>query len=288
MIDLLQTLEALERHGTTSAAGTALRVSQSAVSKRIATLEAHLGYAPVERHGRGLRLTPAGQQLLTRARPLLAELRDLLREDADSAGPSILSIGVSESILSSWGADVLRQARDSLSGLRLDIHAHRSPVVIERVRSGEYALGLCAGVADSATDLWMATVGSEEMVLIPSGLQPVRWTRGLPILTIEEHAATWPAIRRAVAAAGLEVEGRIESFAAVARMALAGLGHGLVPAGTAQAAGLRREQIRTHRHHRILRPVCLVGRPRAVASQSTAHFASTLTSLAAARLADQG
>ncbi len=60
--------------------------------------------------------------------------------------------------------------------------------------------------------------------MIPSGLRPIRLHKGTGVITIEEHAATWPSIQRGVRAAGLEVEARVESFSAIARMAIDDLG----------------------------------------------------------------
>lgn len=285
MLDLLQALDALERKGTTVAAGTALRLSQSAVSKRVAALEDRLGYAVIERHGRRVRLTPAGHRLLTQARPLLAQLQAILQDAGDDASPTTWVLGVSESILATWGAGLLRQALETSEGWQVEVHAHRSPVVLDRVRAGDYALGLCAGVGDAGSDLAAIDLGVEEMVVIPSGLQPLRLRRGTPVITIEEHAATWSAIRRATGAAGLRVTARVESFAAIARMAIEGLGHALVPAGVAAAAGLDRSQVRTPASCPIRRPVRLVGRPGTLGRAPASHFAERLAALAPAAIA---
>ena len=116
---------------------------------------------------------------------------------------AILTLGVSESVLSSWGADVVRRTRDGGSKLDVEIHTHSSPVVVDHVRSGEHIIGLCAGLADSAADLVVRTAAHESMVLIPSGLHPIRLTKGTPIITIEEHAATWSSRRRDARKGGL-------------------------------------------------------------------------------------
>ncbi len=279
MIEYFQALDALDRHTTTAAAGTALRLSQSAVSKRIAALEAHLGYAVTERRGRGVEFTPAGRRLLARVRPLLGELRDIVKAEGDAEDSTILTLGVSESILASWGADSLRRAMDSVPQVHVEIHTHRSPVVVDRVCSGEYMLGLCAGVADAPADLAVQTVAREPMVLIPSGLLPLRQRRGLAIVTIEEHAATWPSIARGVRAAGFEVQARVESFSAIARMAVAGLGHGLVPVGIAHAAGLTADQYRISSRARISRPVSIIGRKSVVSRAPTSAFVEQLAAL---------
>jgi DNA-binding transcriptional LysR family regulator len=285
MIEYFETLDALDRQSTTAAAGTILRISQSAVSKRIAALESRLGYAVIERRGRGVELTPAGRKLLIRIRPLLGEMRDVLLTQDEVHGPTTLTLGVSESILSSWGAGVLRLARDAVTGVHLDIHTHRSPVVVDRVRAGEYMLGLCAGIAGTATDLTVQQVAQERMVVIPSGLRPIRLHKGTGVITIEEHAATWPSIQRGVRAAGLEVEARVESFSAIARMAIDDLGHGLVPQGVADAVGLRPDQVQIPARGQIVRPISIIGRKSVISREPTTTFLEHLAAYSMQALA---
>ena len=71
MIANLEALAALADLGTMTHAATRLRITQSAVSKRIAALEREVGQPVTEAHGRGVRLTPAGHRLLQRAAPAL-------------------------------------------------------------------------------------------------------------------------------------------------------------------------------------------------------------------------
>ena len=97
MIANLEALIALAEVGTMTRAATALRITQSAVSKRIAALEARLGLPLVEPDGRRVRLTADGTRLLQRAAPLVAELKSaLMAEASEPAG--VLVLGVSESI----------------------------------------------------------------------------------------------------------------------------------------------------------------------------------------------
>ncbi len=76
--------------GGFSAAGERLRLTQPAVSKRIAALEQHLGRRLFDRVGREIALTEAGRALLPRARRILGEMEDTRRAlgnlDADVAG----------------------------------------------------------------------------------------------------------------------------------------------------------------------------------------------------------
>ncbi|MBT4100185.1 MAG: LysR family transcriptional regulator [Gemmatimonadetes bacterium] len=274
MLENFAALDAIDRYHTTAAAGTALRISQSAISKRVAALEARMGITVVERRGRGIEITQAGRRLLVRVRPLLAELRDIVSAVHDEdGGLGKLPIGVSESVLYCWGADVLKQASVGVSGRQLEIHTHRSPVVVDRVRSGEYLLGLCAGIAESAPDLAIRPVLHEPMVLIPSGLKPLQKTKGLAVITIEEHAATWQSIHRSVKTAGLQVESTVESFAAIARMATSGFGHGLVPKGVATAMGLKPKDYKVLK---MTRPVSVVGRATYVSRPKVAAFIDSI------------
>ncbi len=55
-------------HGSTLAAGRAMRVSQTTVARRIAVLEQSLGLPLFEKRQAGYALTPAGEELLERAR----------------------------------------------------------------------------------------------------------------------------------------------------------------------------------------------------------------------------
>ena len=60
----LRTLRELSRRETMAAVADALGISSSAVSQQIAQLEDEVGIPLVERRGRGVMLTPAGQRLV--------------------------------------------------------------------------------------------------------------------------------------------------------------------------------------------------------------------------------
>ena len=100
MIENLETLVALSKVGTMMEASTELRISQSAVSKRIATLERYYDRELIERHGRRVVLTHHGTRLVERVTPLLSELRSVFLED-NALRKGRIIVGVSEAILSS-------------------------------------------------------------------------------------------------------------------------------------------------------------------------------------------
>jgi DNA-binding transcriptional LysR family regulator len=78
MLDVrkLAALREIAAHGSFSAAARRLSYSQSAISQQVAQLEREVGTLLVERRGRRIRLTPAGQALADRAGPILRDLRE--------------------------------------------------------------------------------------------------------------------------------------------------------------------------------------------------------------------
>jgi DNA-binding transcriptional LysR family regulator len=246
MLRHLEALLALHAAGTVSAAAARLRVTQSAVSKRIRALEHMLGYRVLEPDGRRVRLTSRGALLLERAAPLVAELRSLGAAVPDD-GPTVLSLALADSIASSWGPAVVRKAMHAVPGLQLELHAHRSVLVVEEVRLGRYQLGLCAenpGARDLVRDLIV-----EEPMVVVSGNSRAPAARGSiadrPLITIEPGSATWravePALRRSAPRLLRRPLVTVESFAAALQMVRAGFGDGLVPLGVAREAGMDRK-----------------------------------------------
>ncbi|HTO56868.1 MAG TPA: LysR family transcriptional regulator, partial [Pseudomonadales bacterium] len=98
MIENLETLVTLSKTGTMMETSTVLKISQSAVSKRIAALERYYDRPLIERHGRRVALTHHGTRLVEKVTPLISELRSVFLED-NTLQKGKLIIGVSEAIL---------------------------------------------------------------------------------------------------------------------------------------------------------------------------------------------
>ncbi|NKB66172.1 MAG: LysR family transcriptional regulator [Candidatus Latescibacteria bacterium] len=279
MLAYIEALAAVESAGTMTRAATQLRITQSAVSKRIAALEAQVGHKLIEKAGRRVRLTPFGVALLARMNPLLYAFKEALLDQVAVPGGRIV-LGMSESILSSWGAPLLAKLTAANPHLDLVLNAHRSPVAIERVRSGEYMLALCAGRTGDTPDLKAEHLLEEPMVLVPSGLHPFTIEPGavLPVLTIERHSATWSSLERRLQKSHrprrfkLVVEQTVQSFTCIVQMARHGLGHGLVPKGLAHSMGVPADTCIDLPAPGLTRPVNLVGRPTTFALPLVAAF----------------
>jgi len=283
VIENLETLIALSKAGTMMEASTDLRISQSAVSKRIAALERYYDRDLIERHGRRVVLTHHGTRLVERVTPLLSELRSVFLEDNALRKGKII-LGVSEAILASWGSTLFAQVRDSMPGVEFEFHAQRSPVVLDRLRSGEYMVGICTGSPDADTDLVSEVIRQEPMVIIPSGLKKIRYRSGAPldVMTIESRSGAWGSIEEDMQRLNLVRSTSLESFFAVAQMALSDFGHGLVPTGVAKTLGIAESKLIRLPAEELARPVRFVARKSMFAQPLVRTFYSEVSALTAA------
>jgi LysR family nitrogen assimilation transcriptional regulator len=104
---------AIAETGTLSYAARQLNVAQSAVSHQLAELETRLGVALVERHPRGVTLTPAGRRLREHAHSILSaviraesELRSLSEK---TSGP--VSLGLAHTVARCIAVPLMRRIK---------------------------------------------------------------------------------------------------------------------------------------------------------------------------------
>ncbi len=273
MIENIEALIVLARENTITKTATRLRITQSAVSKRLAALEAMIGEPVIEKKGRGVTLTTTGRRLVAQAQPLLSELRSVLATQ-QSPDHMDITVGVSESLLCSWGAEVLNRAEKATSGVRLSPHTHRSPVVLDRVRSGEYMLGLCSGLEKLPSGIVGETVFREPMVLIGNASDVRDPSKGR-LLSIEPQSVTWRSLGGAASTLGLRPTQTLETFFAVAQVANVGFGVGLVPLGVARAMRISPKKV--HKVEPLLtRPVTIIGQKTVYNKPAIQHFVAAV------------
>jgi DNA-binding transcriptional LysR family regulator len=141
MLDVrrMRVLREVAAQGSFSAAAEALSFTQSAVSQQVAALEREAGAKLVERRARGIRLTPAGQALVSHADAILSRLDDAEQELAAIAG---LRGGRLRTVsFQSAGATLVPRALAEFHRrhpeVDLSASTAESPESRERLRSGE-------------------------------------------------------------------------------------------------------------------------------------------------------
>lgn len=273
MIENLETLMALSKTGTMIEASTDLRISQSAVSKRIAALEKYYERKLIQKKGRRVELTQHGQRLVDKISPVLSELRDIFIDDM-GAGRGELIIGVSDAILSSWGPSVFRQIKQQMPEVNFVFHTYRTPVVLDRIRSGEFMAGVCTGSALLDTDLQSEVLRLEPMVIIPSGLKKITLPKAeeLGVITIEDYSGAWRSFKDDAKRLRIKREVSLESFFSVAQMSIAGFGHGLVPIGVARTLKVPEDCLINLGKKGLNRPVRFVARKSTYGLPIVANF----------------
>jgi DNA-binding transcriptional LysR family regulator len=137
-----------------------LFVTQSALSSRIATLEAELGVLLLDRRDKQFRLTTAGGRFHRHAEKLLNLQREIKAElgggglsgALNGAGNSteralVLRVGAIESVLHSWLMPWVQQLRQAYPLLELALTVETTPVLLDQMKRGAVDLVLAAQAA---------------------------------------------------------------------------------------------------------------------------------------------
>ena len=154
MLDVrrLKVLREVAVRGSFSAAAEALAFTQPAVSRQIATLEAEAGTPLVERGARGIRLTAAGELLVSHAEAILDRLTLAERELEAMAGldGGRLRIGAFASVNATLIPLALAAFDERYPRVCLSLVEARSRQLAEKLCAGELDLAV---VSDSDGDL---------------------------------------------------------------------------------------------------------------------------------------
>ena len=126
-LNALRAFEATARLGSASRAAQELHVTHGAVSRHLRTLEEALGQPLFARQGRGLALTPAGEQLRDGARDAFEQLRDSWARVARGQADAPFVLGCPGSLLARWMIPRLERLKQALPGLKLHLSAQESP-----------------------------------------------------------------------------------------------------------------------------------------------------------------
>lgn len=275
MVEGIEALLALERTGTISEAAAQLRLTQSAVSKRIQSLESELKVKLIEPDGRRVRLTQKGQIFLNKARGLISELKNLkvLETENDTKR---YSIALSDSVAASWGPKLIRQASNKIKNTEFEIHVHRSTLVEENVKLGRYHLGLCITNSNDP-QLVSEVILEEPMVVITNSSREEQNN----LITIEKSSGSWRALEDKILRHPKLKSYTIthsESFAAIIQMVKEGYGFGLVPLGLAQTMHVPKTNI-LMLSPSIKRQIKLISRKNVAQQESITEFKNLLISL---------
>lgn len=237
----LQILMAAAEERSFAAAATRANISLSAVSRRIADLEARTGVTLFERHDRGVTLTNAGEQLV----PQLTDLFDLLENialDLDATRGGVRGLIRLDTHMSAT-AGPLPARLASFRALHPDIHVQvseqTSAEVARSVSIGMADLGMVSGTLPIPNLELIPWHEDELVVVLPPGHRlldksSVRFAElvGEPFIGLQKDSALLSLYRQHMQALGhmLDERAHTTSFDSVCRFVSAGLGLAILPA----------------------------------------------------------
>ena len=220
-------------------------IAASAVSKRLADLEAALGTPLLYRHARGVDLTPAGQSLLHHARNVLYGLEKMqseLGEYADGVRGHV-RVHASISAIVQFLPDDLGSFVRAHPQVKIDLEEHLSGEVVRAVQEGAADLGICnasalrAGVGSALQSL---PYRHDDLVLVVpaanalSAQAAINFVDSLDYDHVGLHAGSSIALAMLQAAAlagrAIRLRIRVTGLDAMCRMIDNGLGVGVMPA----------------------------------------------------------
>lgn len=180
--------------GSFSKAGERLHLSQPAISKRIAALEAALATPLFNRVGRRIDLTDAGRTLLPYARRVLAELEDGRRALSQLAGEvsGRLSIGTSHHIGLHRLPEVLRRYTQAYPDVDLDIHFMDSEDACEEVAQGRLELGIVTLPTEPPDALRMQMIWIDPLSVVVAPTHPLLRMQRPTLAALAAHPAVLP------------------------------------------------------------------------------------------------
>ncbi|MFL4212275.1 LysR family transcriptional regulator [Enterobacter mori] len=235
----LATFRLVIQRGSFSAAADVLGISQPAVSLQIRQLEQFLQTRLVERTGRGIKATAAGQALLIHGERIEQAVDETLRSvsafNHDVSGTITLGTGATACI--HLLPPLLQQLRSDYPLLRVGVTTGNTLDIVRAIEENRLDMGLVT-LPVSGRALDVMPVMDEEFVFIASQAQQAMFTdlrpdalHTQPLIAFESGSGTRALIDGWFEASGLTIAPAMQlgSIEAIKRMVRSGLGYSIVP-----------------------------------------------------------
>lgn len=138
-LDRLRCLQALAIHGSVTAAAAVLHMTPSGVSQQLGKLEREVGHQLLEKRGRGVELTDAGQRLAKHAESVLS-LVELVSADMEMFGGAVAgTVRLAAFATAARGVvpGALAAARADHPDLRVELSEFEPPDALRLLAAGE-------------------------------------------------------------------------------------------------------------------------------------------------------
>lgn len=215
-----------------------LYTSQPAVSSRIIALEESLGVELFTRHAGKFELTTKGVELLPYAQKMLVMADNFKAKACESESLSgILRLGVSETIVHTWLSDFLQQVHKNFPHvdieLTVDVTANMRNELINRSLDLAFLMGPISEFSIQNINLCsypLVWVCSHDLDL-PEGIVPISQILSKTVMTYARNTRPFSEVQALSKEEDVDIARLFPStsLAACKRMALDGLGVGMLP-----------------------------------------------------------
>ena len=228
--------------GNIARAGERANMVGSAISKRLAQIEEHLGTPLLARRRYGVVPTLAGQTLLEHARAMLdsaARIQDDMANFAAGARGQVRILASVSAMTESLAEDVAAfLARPAHRAIQVDLEERVSPEIVRGVQEGMASLGVCWDAADLG-GLQARPYCTDRLCVVVPARHPLAARRKLRFadtldyehVSLPVNSAVQVRLQRHAAELGRPLRHRVvvTNFEAALRVARAGLAISLVP-----------------------------------------------------------
>ncbi len=194
-ITTLKAFVIVSETGSFSEAAEQLYLTQSAISKRIQSLEAELKSPLFDRRGRNVRLTEAGEAFLSRARKILYEYDDGKRaiENLSESIGGHLRVGTSHHIGLHRLPDVLREFIRRYPEVKLDLKFMDSEEVCTQIDRGELEIGVITLPTKTIENLKIEAIWDDPLSIVVGHEHPLYDEPEIVAERLNNHPAILPA-----------------------------------------------------------------------------------------------
>jgi DNA-binding transcriptional LysR family regulator len=217
-----------------SRAAEALDLTQSGISRQLASLEAYLGKPLFSRTGRGVELTRVGEKLFDVAKAAYANIDEALVSIRDREGVTQghIRIAVIHTLSYYFMSDVVAEFMVQRESVNLSLISRSSPEVVASVESGKADIGFVYDSAVDSAEFQATPLFEDEMCVIARGdsLLP----DDIDLTTLRNKLVGFPshyALRKMLQSTGLNLEfaAEAETIDAMLKLVSSGVGACVLP-----------------------------------------------------------
>ena len=235
----LKAFIAVQKTGSFSAAAKTIHLSQPAISKRIAQLEARLGHNLFDRISHKAVLTEAGQHLLPYARTITETLNDSLNDIAQlQTEPSgTLRIATSYHVGLHYLPDILKNYYTDYPNIELDLRFMDSEDALAAVENSEIELAIITLPLNIPNHLRAQSLWSDPMQIVCAKDHPLAKSKDIkdlvnyPAILPDTNTITRQLVETELTKQGMSINVRLSSnhLESIRMMVEIGLGWSVLP-----------------------------------------------------------